>query len=66
MINFPMYFDHQIGLSEVPECKDEDKFVQTLFIEKTMDDDVETDDEILKNARNTCSNDLGHALDNIL
>ena len=66
MINFPMFHDYQIGLSEGPKCKGEDKFIQNLFIEQTMDDDVETDDEILKNAKGTCTNDLDHALDNLL
>ena len=31
-----------------------------------MDDDVQTDDEILNNAKSTCISDLDHALKNLL
>merc|ERR1712228_926827 len=46
---FPLYYDSDVGLA--------DKWISDLQIEARMDDDVDTDDEIYRNAQNAIRND---------
>jgi len=46
---FPLYDDKDIGLGV--------KWMQECQIEARMDDDVDTDDDVMNNALNACAND---------
>merc|ERR1712151_248519 len=54
---FPLYNDDQVGLS--------DTWISDLQIEARMDDDVDTDEEIHRNAANAIRNDCKEALSDL-
>ena len=57
MVNFPMFSDKDIGLEE--------PWIQNLHIEARMDDDVESDEEIMHNALACCKRDIKEAVEKI-
>ena len=71
--DFPLYLDYQIGLSvrnnkssqnldHESGLHPEKDIVQQHKIEQTMDDDVQTDSGIMRNAKGTCLEDLEDAI----
>ena len=61
-IKFPMFHDNNLGLGSTKA----EFNIQQFNIEQTMDDDVKTDLDIMRNARGTCVNDLDLAYDEVL
>lgn len=58
MTQFPMFNDIDVGLGE--------KWIDDLQIEARMDDDVESDEEIMLNAYRCCKRDINETREKVL